>query len=600
MTIKIKNITKFSTLAVLTLLLSLSGCLSELEDTPPDTVDIDRILGSQNIQDMITSAYSGLDNDFSGYNGGSLLEAYTDDAFLGGAGHTPEDWHAGILAPEVSLFANARWVNYWQGIRRANLAIQYLPQSTVPPGLVTPAQLEEWVDEGKVLRAWYHFELLRTFGPVPYIEEAIDLGAAEWSSYTRPPVEVLTDRIVGDLDDVITNDVLPLRKPNLAELGRVNLGVAYLLKARVLLYAASPLYNPMNDLTKWQAAATAAHEARTALEGEYSLVDIAEYGTMFDQDANTLNPEVILRSTANSAGFMNNQNGIDLTPYGSTTQNANCGAVPTQELVDAFELTDGTLPIVAYDVNHTSPTFAAGYSENAGDDIYAGRDARFAHSVVYNGANFGRYKGLGAGDPDVVVYTFLNQAGTGFNNNPTSTQDNDLRRSSTGYYGGKYRSADYWGSTTGGTNSNKIFFRLAELYLIQAEALMETGDIAGAAAALNVVRARAGQPNIENVPGYLATQDFLRERIRNDRRVELCFENHRFYDQRRWDELETNIVITRMRITSDDETPTGVFSYERIGFDLPRNSLSDKYLQLPIPQEEARRLPGLGQPAAYN
>ncbi len=133
-----------------------------------------------------------------------------------------------------------------------------------------------------------------------------------------------------------------------------------------------------------------------------------------------------------------------------------------------------------------------------------------------------------------------------------------------------------------------------------AEAQCEQGNLSEALSALNVVRQRAGQPNLQNVPGFSNTKEFILNRIRNERRVELCFEGHRFYDQRRWRILdETNGVVTGMKVISSDATDTGTFSYERVKIDVARNATTDKYLILPLPTEEARRLPGIGQPDVW-
>ena len=113
---------------------------------------------------------------------------------------------------------------------------------------------------------------------------------------------------------------------------------------------------------------------------------------------------------------------------------------------------------------------------------------------------------------------------------------------------------------------------------------------------LNVIRERALQPKVEEVPGFQKNYDFLMERIRNERRVELCLEGWRFHDQRRWEILdETNRFVTGMRITKDDD---GVFHYERRKI-RDYESYTDKYLVMPIPLEDAKKLPGMTQPVAW-
>jgi starch-binding outer membrane protein, SusD/RagB family len=260
------------------------------------------------------------------------------------------------------------------------------------------------------------------------------------------------------------------------------------------------------------------------------------------------------------------------------------------------------LPVTAYNSDHTSATFGGAYNENQGTNPYLGRDIRLRSSIVFNTTKYGKYKGQPAAAPELVIYTYEGKAGTGFNINTVSQLETDKRLSCTGYYLRKFNSASYWGSTAGGTSAHKIFFRLAEVYLNLAEANCELNKLDEAIAALDMVRVRAGQPAISNVPGFSKTKDFLMKRIRNERRVELCFEGHRFHDQRRWKILDqTNGVISGMKITSAGTAnkDLGPFSYERVKIETVRNATSDKYLVLPIPQNESRKLTGLGQPAAW-
>lgn len=591
-----KTINMNKSLVVLVSILVLGACQDVLDEVPSDKLSIDRLLNKNAIVNFRSNSYGHLNNSFNGNSAGQLLEAYTDDAFRAGTTATL-DWHGGFLTPENNIFANSIWRNNWAGIRKTNLALLYLPQSRVSKVLISDAEIERWMDEVKVLRAWYHFELIRNFGPVPFVDEVYGPDFTGWNDLTRPTYEEISSILVDELDDVITANRLPLRYTAASEFDKINMALAHALKSRILLYNASALNNTSDDQSKWQRAADATQAAITAISSEYSLVDLSDYADLFNEDNLTLNSEIIYRASSNGTGTLNNQNGVDLSTLGSATQSDNAGAVPTQELVDSFELTDGTLPVADYtNAQHTSATLNPGYSENEGDDPYADRDARFYHAIVYNGANYGRVKGS---NTDIFVHTYEGKPGTGFNNNPTSQENADRRRSTTGYYTRKFRSAGYWGSSAGGTNSYKIHFRLAELYLNLAEAQAQLGNISAAISALDVVRERAGQPAISDVPGFQSNEQFLLSRIRNERRVELCFEGHRFYDQRRWDILsETNGVVSGMRITSTGGD-AGPFTYIRTHVDVARNATSDKYLVLPIPTEEARRLTGLGQPAAW-
>ncbi len=584
------------------LLLALVSCQEVLDVVPTDRLDLSRILSKQgNIIEFRNNSYDQFNGSMTSHSSGQLLDVFTDDAFRAGTG-TYYDWHNDLLSPINSMMANTIWNDNWQGIRKCNLAFEYMPQSTVSKELVPDEQITQWLDEVKILRAWYHFELVRNFGPIPFIDKVFDVNFTGWNELKRPTYEEITARIVTELDEVIANGLLPFRWQASGDFFRMNRAVAYALKSRVLLYNASLLNNPGNDQAKWQRAATAAQECLVALSPEYSLLPAAEYDKLFNEAVEVLNREIILRANENITATMNNNNGVDLKLLGSATQSNNAGAVPTQELVDSFELLDGTLPVTAYNADHTSATFGSGYNENPGTNPYLGRDMRLRSSIVFNTTKYGKYKGQPAAAPELVIYTYEGKPGTGFNINTVSQLETDKRLSTTGYYLRKFNSASYWGPTAGGTAAHKIHFRLAEVYLNLAETNCELNKLDEAIAALDVVRVRAGQPAISNVPGFAKTKDFLMKRIRNERRVELCFEGHRFHDQRRWKILDqTNGVISGMKITSAGTAnkDLGPFSYERVKIETVRNATSDKYLVLPIPQNEARKLTGLGQPAAW-
>ena len=175
----------------------------------------------------------------------------------------------------------------------------------------------------------------------------------------------------------------------------------------------------------------------------------------------------------------------------------------------------------------------------------------------------------------------------------------ETQHSCTGYYSRKDKQIKFWGPG-GGYQGNEathwVFFRLAEFYLDKAEALCELGDLDGAVTMLNMIRERALQPKIQDVPGFQNNYEFIMNRIRNERRVEFCLEGWRFHDQRRWKILnETNRFVTGMRITKDAD---GKFQYQRKKI-RDYYSNTDKYLVMPIPLEDAKKMTGMTQPEAW-
>ena len=581
-------------------LIILSGCEKVLEKTPDGQTTIDKVLNnyarSKGLIDAVyAEVYQGRDQISFVFN---PMESLTDNAFWA-ATYNAYDWHNGSLSlsnPVVNWPWNSPseqlWPDFWRGIRLANNAIKYLPLSTV----LEDEARTMWVAEARILRCWYYMQLLEFYGPMPWIEEPFEPNYTGWNELVRPTYDQIATKISEELMDVINSKVLPVRHSS-ADARRVSNGVAYAIRARVLLYNASPLNNPENDITKWKRAADAAQDVIDL--SSYSLVPMADYKRLFIGAFTTPVDEIIWRAWSDNS-HINNTNGVDVGnyPFASINHNWNCGESPTQELVDCFEMKNGVLPVTYNDATHTNVTVnpaaaALGYSELTGGDPYANRDPRFYINIVYNMMNYGV--------PHNATQPYIIETFVGGRNGFNDVISQETQRSATGYYSGKDKQIKYWGAGGSAGEGNEpthwVFFRLAEFYLQKAEALCEAGDLGGAAAALNVIRQRALQPAIESVPGFVLSQESLRQRIRNERRVEFCLEGqYRFDDQRRWKVLnETNRFVTGMRITKGAD---GKFSYQRKKI-RDYQSYTDKYLVMPIPLEDAKKMTGMLQPAPW-
>jgi hypothetical protein len=576
----------------------LSGCEKVLEKTPDGQTTIDKVLNNYNrskglIDAVYGEVYQARDQISFVMN---PMESLTDNAFWA-ATYNAYDWHNGALSlsnPVInwpwSSPSEQLWPDFWRGIRLANNAIKYLPQSTA----ITDQERQTWIAEARVLRCWYYMHLLEFYGAMPWIQEPFEPTYTGWNELSRPTFDNISTKIEQELLDVINSHVLPDRQPS-QEARRASNGLAYAIRARVLLYNASPLNNPENDKAKWQRAADAAQDV-IALNS-YHLVSMADYKKLFVGAFTTQVDEIIWRAWVDNSGI-NNTNGVDVGsyPYASINHNWNCGESPTQELVDCFEMTNGALPVTYNDATHTNVTItpgaaAAGYSEATGGDPYANRDARFYINIVHNMTNYGV--------PYNCTQPYIIETFVGGRNGYNDVISQETQRSCTGYYSGKDKQVKFWGpgGSSGAEGTHWVFFRLAEFYLQKAEALCETGDLGGALTALNMIRQRANQPRLEEVPGFVNSQEFIRARIRNERRVEFCLEGqYRFDDQRRWKVLnETNRLVTGMRITKGND---GRFSYQRRKI-RDYQSYTDKYLVMPIPLEDAKKMTGMAQPAAW-
>ncbi|MCQ2142736.1 MAG: RagB/SusD family nutrient uptake outer membrane protein [Bacteroidales bacterium] len=590
-----KNI--FALLAIALLGIFSTSCEKVLEKTPDGQITIDQVLSNYaRSQGLIDETYGQVylirDGIAFVY---CTIDALTDNAYTA-IPYNAYDWHNGSLSlsnPVINdLWASPTdqlWPDFWRGIRFANNAIKYLPQSTA----ITDLQKSQWVAEARVLRCWFYMNLMEFYGPVPWFDEPIDPNFEGWNSLVRPTYDELADKIAAELDDVINSgDLAQQSTPTDAR--HVDCGVARAIKARVYLNNASVLNNPNHDDALWQKALNAALDV-TAMS-QYSLVPMSDYKSLFCSDFANRPSEIIWRSWYNNSEI-NNKNAVNVQPYGSGIPAMwNCGESPTQELVDCFEMTNGALPVTYDDDTHlhvtvTPEAAALGYSEGKNGDPYANRDARFYNNIVYNGCNYG--VPYNCTEP-YIIETFVGGK-NGFND----VIAKETQNSCTGYYNRKDSQIKFWGAN--GNNGNClgtywVYFRLAEFYLNAAEAYCELGKYSEACQMLNMTRERAGQPAIEDVPGYAASYEFLMPRIRNERRVEFCMEGWRFHDQRRWKILsETNRFVTGMRITKDDD---GNLSYERRKI-RDYQSYTDKYLIMPIPLEDAKKMVNLEQPEAW-
>ena len=586
------------TLIAICALAGLLGCESVLDKTPDGQITLDKILSNYGRSKGLLSVaygeiYQARDQIAFVHN---TFDQMTDNTYFG-ITYNAYAWHNGALSLSDPVInwpwsnpSEQLWPDFWRGIRLCNNAIKYLPLSTA----ITEQERDLWIAEARVLRCWYYMNLLEFYGPMPWIEEPLDPNYSRWSDLKRPTYDEIATKISDELLDVIHTGLLPNRQPA-NQASHVDNGVAYAIRARVLLNNASLLNNPNRDRDKWQRAADAAKDVLNM--SEYSLVPMSDYKKLFIGSFDTPVSEIIWRAWSDNS-HINVTSGVDggFYPYVTINHLWNSGDAPTQELVDCFEMTNGALPVTYDDATHTKVTVTPeaaelGYSEDVGGDPYSNRDARFYIDIVYNMANYG--VPYNCTEP-YIVETFVG----GRNGINDQAVYSGSLTTCTGYYNGKDTQVKYWGpaDSHGNEPTHWVFFRLTEFYLNRAEALCELGDLDGAIEMLNVIRQRALQPKIEDVPNYTKTYDFLMSRIRNERRVEFCMEGWRFHDQRRWKILkETNRFVTGMRITKDDN---GKFNYQRKKI-RDYQSWTDKYLVMPIPLEDAKKMPGMTQPEAW-
>lgn len=395
-------------------------------------------------------------------------------------------------------FVSEIWIQEYLVIRKCNTIIERV--AGVDDKVLTAKEKLRIDAEARFLRAFCYFDLGRTFGKAPLILKAQNL---EEDLLVAPSSFAEIVEFVKDECDLYA-DNLPLTYPE-EEAGHATKGAFLALKSRALLYLASPL-NSEDDARKWDDAAIAAQAVMDLHVYELYKVGETPYRSMeFDKTA--ANKEVIFERRFSFPEAPHNIHmmwSLDAEDAGSWN-----GLYPTQNLVDAYETIDGKLID-----DPTNTMYDA-------QDPYSNRDARFYQSIIYNGSTWETYlmsMVTNTVDPSKngSCKPRLGKARCGYGPKKFIEELDP----STNIYGG-YAQSNNW-----------PYFRYAEVLLNYAEAKNESLSVPDESVynAVNEVRARSNQPNL---PTGLSKEE-MRKRIKNERRVELLLEEHRFYDLRRW------------------------------------------------------------------
>lgn len=445
---------------------------------------------------------------------------------------------------------NDRNINYWQPINRANIFFENIERER--PVAIDTSTMNRMYGEMKIIRAHSYFKLISLFGGVPLITKTFSLE--DDFKLPRNTYDEVMEFVISELDEAIA--LLPLDYDN-ANKGRITKGAAMAVKSRALLYWASPLNNPENNREKWQDAADAA-KAIMDLD-QYALVD--DYRTMFLEEE-IYNDEMIWQRPYNQFDSPERVY-VELSLY-PNGYNGFGQVHPLHNLVEDYETVNGLLPENDPEHNPQNP--------------YINRDPRFYASILYDGAPFqGR-----------EVETFY-PGGLDSNEGPVSAWN----ATQTGYYQLKFAN-DRIVNPSGNNMSQTpwTFYRYAEILLNYAEANYFLGDEATARQYINAVRSR---PSV-NMPEVTESGEALFERLVNERRIELVFEEHRWFDLRRWKILdqEANEDKTRMIIRKN---PDGTKQYE-VAF-WKESVFNEANYLLPIPQSEINKNAMLEQNPGY-
>ncbi|MBS1602664.1 MAG: RagB/SusD family nutrient uptake outer membrane protein [Bacteroidetes bacterium] len=503
-------------------------------------------------QGFLANVYSaglGTGDWFAGNNAFTWTAATDDARCQYNYAYAPIVYTNGSLSPTNNPID--AWGKYYQAIRKAN---DFLGHIDVVPTNNDPNEEDgkkRMKGEAYFLRAYYYAELYKRYGRVPIIDHVQSID--DNLNIPRGTDEQTVAFITKNCDSAAM--LLPVTYPA-NNLGRATKGAAMMLKARTLLFAASPLHNVSGDGQKWKDAAAA---ARAVMDlGVYHLAD--NYKTMLHTREST---EIIFQNTVNQVFKVATDDWVRVQqPPGQGGGWAN--TQPLQNLVDEYEMKNGLMI--------TDP--ASGYDPQ---NPYKNRDPRMAMTVIYNGAPW-------AG---TTIYSYVGSGTNGLNFKPGSTQ--------TGYYmGGKMLDETSTLITSYQPGSHYwVYMRYAETLLDYAEAQNEAvGPDQSVYDAINAIRGRTGVA-MPPLPAGL-TKDQMRDRIRHERRVEMALEDSRFWDIRRWKiGMQVMTAAYGMRATKTGST----YSYQP--FLVENRVYKEAYDLWPILQTELLKNKSLVQNEGY-
>jgi starch-binding outer membrane protein, SusD/RagB family len=582
----------------------LTSCLKQYLDKAPEAglSEQDVFSTYQNFKKYFDAVYGegtlNLQNAYSLYftfwGYGHTWDAMTDMSDIGRV-YGIQTIKAGIMGSSVNSFTyntGARPIlgSMFRVIRLSNIALENI--GMLKDG--SPDDVNDMIAQAHFVRAFAHFTLFRFWGPMPYLTKSLG-SDDDWDIPRLSKHETLM-HIAADFDTAATyflkanrmrRDAMPGQVGNLnsPDQFRPNGVTAVAMKARTLLYAASPLNNELGAI-EWQDAAKANGDAiQLAEQNGYSLLPAADYKTNF-VGAPYTNEQLWGWSAGNQSY---NSGGISTILNGPFTGSPGGGwaECPTQNAVDKFETKWGE-PLNT-DAQRQMASTAGHYKEQ---DPYTNRDPRFYIDIIFNQAPIIGWQNGKA----QIWYQMVNGSPTYSELiNPTYSAI-----TATGYYNRKL-----WGDQSVKNQISVVYtdpiIRLAELYLNYAEAANEAygpttpapGSTMTAVQAINRIRNRIGMPDV--LPEFLANKDVFRPRIKNERNVELIFEGHYFDDIRRWKDAPVTMAgpligIDVEKVPVTTTYPTG-FKYTRLPLAANRQSVwKDEMYYFPFDQNQIYKM----------
>ena len=521
---------KYTILSLIAVILATSGCKKDFLNTKIDTfITPDAVVTNRGtLWSFANACYTSLQYGYTSLDN-NLFAATTDEAQQTVTTGNTLVYNLGSMNPNSNP-ESGLYKNYYDGIRAVNFFLKYAEKGdallvlgrdtiTDPASLVIDRQNLKWyIAEAHICRAYYYAELIKRYGGVPIITKT--LQEADNLYVPKSSYEEVVEYIVSEIDNYKARLQVNWKTSSYsANDGRFTLGSALAVKARVLLYAASPLHNSTNDVAKWQRAAAASNEVMSTAGLGYVLN--ASYGGYFI-GATALTSNECIYAIRRSA-----DNGPEVRNYPIVTPGGNSGLCPTNNLVSAYEYTGTPDP----------------------KNPYLNRDPRLAATIVTNGSTWNS--------------RVIDQS-------PGGTDDMALANTSkTGYYLKKFLT-DNLNLQKGGTALHAwVAYRYGAVLLDYAEAMNEAygpdvipaGFTKSARQALKMVRDRASA----TLPVISTTvvSDF-RNVVKHERLIEMAFEDYRYWDLLRWKDAATvlNQPVTGVKVVSKDAF--GVYTYQTV------------------------------------
>ncbi len=636
--------TKYILLSIATAVL-MSGCnyldiVPEERNTPEDTYK-----NPAAARGFLYSCYSKLPNSrkpehIDKYSAGEVCFPMEKNDF--------QTFPRGYYSPVFLSITESYYNNIWEGIRRC---YEFLNVIDLTPNMVED-DLKYYKAEATFLIAYYHFLALRAYGPIPIIKAPLDPTTDAGTYPERSSVDEVVEFIDKKIEEALPDMAESFESD---EYGRFTRYAAIALRARLHLYAASPLFNGNNGKTefyadfkskidgryliaqtesreKWETAEEITRKAIEELDTKFRLYDKTDAGTpdaakpgpaeasqravryTFMDNTTGINPELIMVDTRPETQYeIQNQSCPRQNDKGY--KNAYNSCAPTLQIVELFYTKNG-LPIE----EDTEFDYPGRYSvvnmpNNYDGNNYKNPNGKTLKLHLDREPRFYAWIGFHNGFFEIAKY---NGANTNAANNKKAIQlklmcgeaqgakedGNDANYSGTGYLNKKFFHPAFQNGLNATTKYPYPLIRMAELYLNYAEILIELGgedNLSKAKVYIDKIRTRAGIPTIDVAwkkaehPEKANTQDGLREIVRRERQIEFYLENHRFWDLRRWKQAE--ILGEKVKgLNIYGKTEEDFFQVKELN--VIRTFKEAQYL-MPIPQPEINKCPQWVQNPGY-